>query len=350
MNRKNWPKWLSNKGLEKYDYADFVGYLDGYFTVMLENFEDKSDKKKIKLTWANIYSYMQANESYREDVWIGEHDSHWPFYKLENSPFISTFKSINTIYSETNIYHFIIIGEEVVDILTDQEPMIAILDNQDEVVKEFSEINGSYVSLINGQSRIGYSLSEHEDFYEIPDIIDYYGVYKGSIIKFYDFETGDVFTPFELEKNVQYASPIYLGNSYYFLQADFTKKIVTIYSYFPENYLDPIEEFKMDELNLYNLGLMGETLHLISQDEKLNIYYPYRKTIDLEANESAMFIKDDKVYISAWIEEGWDDDKWLAGPNYEYYDKMIIKDMKGNTIEERRGDLFQHIDGSWRLA
>ena len=350
MNRKNWPKWLINKNLEKYDDVCFVGYQDGYFTVILENFDDQSGKKKLKLTWEHIYAYMEANESCREDVWLEEGDTHWPFYKLNNSPFISTFKSINTIYSDSNIYHFVIVGEEVIDILSEHEPMIDILDSHDQTVNEFSEINAGYVDQINGQTRFGYYLSDHENFFEIPDIIEYYGAYKGSIIKFYDFETGKVYTPFELEENVLYASPIYLDNSYYFLQADFTKKIVNIYSYYPEIYLDRIAEFKMEELNLYNLRLMGESLHLISHDEKLNLYYPYRKTINLEANESAMFIKEDKVYISAWIGEGWDDEKRMAGPNYEYYNKMIIKDMEGNTIDERKGELFQHIDGTWRLG
>lgn len=80
------------------------------------------------------------------------------------------------------------------------------------------------------------------------------------------------------------------------------------------------------------------------------MYFPYKKSIDLESNESAMFIKDDRIYISAWVEEGWDNVNNIAGPDYEYYNKIIIKDWEGETILEKRGDLFLHIDGSWRLA
>lgn len=347
MKRKNWSRWLKNRGLEKYNYASNIYYEDGNFTVILENFEDKFDKKKIKLRWKNIYSYTVANESYREDIWIAQDEDYWPFYKLKDSPSISNFKSVNTIYQDYSISHYIIVGEEVLDILASEDPDIVIIDNSYNTIREFSEISGEYVDNIKGQTRFGYYLSENEDFYDIADIMKYDGRYKGSIIKFYDFETGNVYTPFELEKNIQYSSPVYINNSYYFLRADYTKKLVTIYEYYPEKCLNQIENFKMEELNLYNLGLVGEDIHLISQDDKLEIYYPFRKSVDLKGNETAIFIRDDKIFISAWIEEGWDEENDVAGANYEYYNKIFIKDMNGKIISERRGDLIQHIDGIW---
>ena len=259
MERKKWPKWLTDKNFEKYNYASFVGYEDGYFTVILEEFFDQTDRKKVKFIWDKIYSYMETKESYREDVWIGEEEEYWPFYRREESLYISTFKSINTIYQEDDIYHYVILGEQVVDILSGPDPTIVILDSQENTIKEFSEINGGSVDVINGQTRFGYSLSENEDFYEIPDIICHNGFYKGSVIKFYDFKTGQVFTPFELEKNIQYGVPVYLNKNYYFLQVDYTKALVTIYKYYPQDDLQKLEQFEIKELNLYNPSLMGSS-------------------------------------------------------------------------------------------
>ena len=109
--------------------------------------------------------------------------------------------------------------------------------------------------------------------------------------------------------------------------------------------------YKIKDLSTYNLGLIGNELHLISQDdESLEIYYPYRETVKLEANESVLLIDDGKVYINAWIEEGWDDDKNIASEDYSYYDKLIIKDMDSNIISERVGNLHQRPDGTWWLA
>ena len=147
-----------------------------------------------------------------------------------------------------------------------------------------------------------------------------------------------------------YGNPVYLDNNYYFLQADFNKAEINLYEYYPDLLLQKVETFKIEDLNLYNLSIMGKDLHLISQGDRLDIYYPYRKTVKLESNESVLFIDDEKIYIGAWVEEGWDEKNHMAGPEYEYYEKLVIKDVEGKVILEKRGDLFQNIDGSWWLS
>lgn len=63
-----------------------------------------------------------------------------------------------------------------------------------------------------------------------------------------------------------------------------------------------------------------------------------------------MLIDDGKVYINAWIEEVWDEENNKAGEDYRYYDKLIIKDLDSNIIEEKIGNLYQRADGTWWLA
>lgn len=40
-------------------------------------------------------------------------------------------------------------------------------------------------------------------------------------------------------------------------------------------------------------------------------------------------ITDEKVYFSAWVEEGWDEEKDCATEEYKYYEKVIVRDFKG---------------------
>lgn len=219
------------------------------------------------------------------------------------------------------------------------------------IFKEFSEITGQYVSEIPGQARFAYCISDMDDFFEIEDIIKYDGFYKGSIIRFYDYQTGEVYLPFEQKENIAYGRPIYIEDIFYILQVDFNEGLSNIYKYYPGESLEKIFDYKIKDLSTYNLSLIGLDLHLISQDsDKLEIYFPYRKTLKLAENESAFLIDDGKVYINAWIEEGWDDKNNKAGVDYRYYDKIIIKDLDSNIIEERIGNLYQRHDGTWWVS
>lgn len=68
----------------------------------------------------------------------------------------------------------------------------------------------------------------------------------------------------------------------------------------------------------------------------------------MKENENVVFIDDDLIYFTAWIEEGVVNDK-ITG-DYRYYDKIIVKDKKGNIIYEKVGTLNQMIDGSWWVS
>lgn len=77
---------------------------------------------------------------------------------------------------------------------------------------------------------------------------------------------------------------------------------------------------------------------MISQDKKLTCYYPEQFEISMKENENVVFIDDDLIYFTAWIEEG------------VVNDKIIVKDKKGNIIYEKVGTLNQMIDGSWWVS
>ena len=219
------------------------------------------------------------------------------------------------------------------------------------IYKEFEVVTGEYVDEIPGQERFGYSISDIHDLFEIEETVKIVGFYKGNEICFYDYKTSEIYRPFDFKKNVAYGRVIFIDDIFYILQLDFDEGLANIYKYYPGEFLEKITEYKIKDLSTYNLGLVGSDLHLISQDsDSLEIYYPYRKTVKLEGNESVLLIDDGKVYINAWIEEGWDEENNKAGEDYRYYDMLIIKDLDSNIIEEKIGNLYQRPDGTWWLA
>lgn len=56
---------------------------------------------------------------------------------------------------------------------------------------------------------------------------------------------------------------------------------------------------------------------------------------------------DDKIYIEAWVEEGWDELNKCAGKDYKYYTKIIVKDYEGIKFLKRLDQfirlLMEHI-------
>ncbi|MEE0441884.1 MAG: hypothetical protein UDG84_05670 [Thomasclavelia sp.] len=189
-------------------------------------------------------------------------------------------------------------------------------------IKRFSEITGRTIEILPGQTHYGYGLSDYEDLWDIQDWLNN-GSYHGTTIHFY-------------------------GSYIYFLQGNFNISKVILYKYLPGSCCKIITAFSISAINLYNLQIIGSNLNVISQDKKLTCYYPEQFEIIMKENESVVFIDDDLVYFTAWVEEGVVNDK-ITG-DYRYYDKIIVKDKKGNIIYEEVGTLNQMIDGSWWIS
>lgn len=130
--------------------------------------------------------------------------------------------------------------------------------------KEFTEVKGEYVDDIPGQGRFGYALSDMDDFFEIEDIIKHDGSYKGLVIRFYDYQTRNVYLPFEQKENIGYGRPIFIDGIFYILQVDFNEGLANIYKYYPGASLEKVFYYKIKDLSTYNLELIGNDLHLIS--------------------------------------------------------------------------------------
>ena len=217
------------------------------------------------------------------------------------------------------------------------------------MVRRFKEVNGKYIEKIYGQDRLAFAMSDNEDLYDLIAWSER-GGYQGAVLYFYDFETGDVYRPFEKKRNVVYSRPEFADGYYYFLQGDYDAKTVVLYRYFPDDILAPVVTLPLDDVDLYNLRIVGNPVHIISQNEALRCYYPEAFSFPLEPNETVCFIEDGRVYIEAWIEEGWDDENDRATDEYNYYHKVVVKDFHGNLISEEIGALGKAADGTWWMS
>ena len=217
------------------------------------------------------------------------------------------------------------------------------------MIRKFKSVNGKYIEKIYGQDRLAFAMSDNEDLYDLIAWSER-GGYQGAVLYFYDFETGDVYQPFEKKRNVVYSRPEFADGYYYFLQGDYDAKTVVLYRYFPDDLLAPVVTMPLDDVDLYNLRIVGNPVHIISQNEALRCYYPEAFSFPLEPNETVCFIEDGRVYIEAWIEEGWDDENDRATDEYNYYHKVVVKDFHGNLISEEIGALGQAADGTWWMS
>ena len=135
-----------------------------------------------------------------------------------------------------------------------------------------------------------------------------------------------------------YASPYFYDGYIYFLQGNFNIDKIILYKYLPGSCCKIITAFSISAINLYNFQIIGSNLNVISQDKKLTCYYPEQFEISMKENENVVFIDDDLIYFTAWIEEG------------VVNDKIIVKNKKGNIIYEKVGTFNQMIDGSWWVS
>lgn len=217
------------------------------------------------------------------------------------------------------------------------------------MIKRFDDISGIYIEKIEGQERLAFSTSDTVDFYDLTELAEDVG-YKGAVIKFYDFSNGKVYTPFERKRNTVYGNPVYSDGFCYFLRADYDEQVVQLIKYYPEQKPEVVKEFSINDVDLYNLMLLGKEIHVVSQDSDFKCYYPSEFSFSLKNNERVVLISGDTVYCEEWTEEGWNDEKDCRTEDYSCYDKINIRDLSGNLLSEEKGTIVRSSDGSWWIA
>lgn len=214
-------------------------------------------------------------------------------------------------------------------------------------INRMAVVQGLNLEPVLGQLRYGCGLTDFEDFYEIAEYVDEKG-YQGNQIVFGDYETGEMYIPFEKKRNIAYGGVEWIEGYFYFLKADFNKKMVSMIQYRPDWGCKEYFSIRMGEVNLYNLRIIGTPAHLISQDEEMRCYYPEQFSIALSARESVVQIEDNRIYSCCWEEEGVAEGEITE--DYKYYEKMIVRNRFGDVVSEELGALTRLPDGQWWMS
>lgn len=194
--------------------------------------------------------------------------------------------------------------------------------------------------------------------YRIPDIVDLDlmadGPIHGHKLTFYDTKTGQVEQPIPEQDNVFYTDDmIYLKSQIFFIQVDFNKSLIHLFSYQFENKPKVIFTRSIDQIDL-------DTLQMIPGDDSVFIYsekvkdegqitdiFWYPHEMKITENQSLEYIcceHQQHIYYDHLIEY---EDK-----HGDWIDKheVIIKDFEDHLIRKEKGYLQQLENGQWWIA
>ena len=217
------------------------------------------------------------------------------------------------------------------------------------MIRRFDGVLGQYIEMIPGQDRLAFGMTDTNDIYDLV-AWSKLGGYQGSVVLFHDLTDGRVHRPFEKRRDVVYANPVYADGWYYILCGDYANRSITLYRWRPDAAPEVVVRLSADDVELYNLRLIGNPVHIVSQRDRFECYWPQRISLPLDGHESVTLIEDGRVYVERWVEEGWDDENGRATDEYRYYNRVIVRDFDGNTLSDAPGSLFQAPDGTWWIA
>ena len=123
-----------------------------------------------------------------------------------------------------------------------------------------------------------------------------------------------------------------------------------LYRCIPEQILEKVTELCTEDVELYNLHLIGEPIHIVSQGDHFACYYPEKISFPTSEKDQAVFMNDGRIYFESWSEEGWDAENNCAGDAYDFHYMTIIRDYSGNTLSSDIGSIYQAADGTWWIA
>ena len=170
-------------------------------------------------------------------------------------------------------------------------------------------------------------MSDTTDFYDMIEWSKKWWVSRFNYF-FYDYNNGKIYrTIYKKQRNVLYWPTCFILKKSFlgFLQGDYNSGKITLFRYLPDKIPELIIQFNIADVDLYNLRIIGEDIYITSEDDEFVSYYPESFRFPTTPNESVCMIVDGKVYLSAWVEESWDDDNNCATEEYKYYEKIDCK-------------------------
>jgi hypothetical protein len=222
-------------------------------------------------------------------------------------------------------------------------------------VRRFSEVNGTDIDMIEGQDRFGACVDDMTDFDEAAEMAGE-GGYRGNILLFYDYETGDIICPIGRHRNVMYSDPVFCDGWYYFLQGDFNRFVVTLFKCIPGEVPERVHEFDAHKMDLGSLWICGNGVNVISDSETCRCYYPQEFEFTIGDEDQVVMIDEGRVYLERWIEsedvdlEEIDVRGATVSIDIPEHNELIVKDFSGKTVSHEMASLSKGPDGTWWIS
>ena len=141
-------------------------------------------------------------------------------------------------------------------------------------LNRFEVVTGRYIEEILGQSRIGYAMSDTTDFYDMNWIGQKKVGYQGSTISFMITIMVKFMNHFKNREMCYMELLFNLKKSFWFLQGDYNSGKITLFKYYPDQIPEMITQLNIEDVNLYNLRIIGEDVYIVSEDDEFVSYYP----------------------------------------------------------------------------
>lgn len=226
-------------------------------------------------------------------------------------------------------------------------------------IHRLSKVDNSELQSIDGTTRFYFDTGSSYDLDDFANNdennILANGPVKGAQLKFFDTKTNEIFEPLAPENNVFYDIwPIYFNKKIYFMQGDFNKNLLTLYSYLPGKNLEILMVRTLHDLPLGDLFLhpSDSQVYLFGEvdgedvDDTLQVcYYPQKMVIREKADEAIQFIHDKKVYFDECKEVDDEDGNWIRDEHW-----VVVKDFNNKIISREKGYLQQLKNGQWWIA
>lgn len=124
-------------------------------------------------------------------------------------------------------------------------------------------VKGIIPTLLDGRDRYAQGLSDFVDAWDLKDWQEN-GGYQESVLYLYDLYENKIYVPFEKKRNVIYQMPLFYDDMICFLQVDYENQTANLYRVSPSVALEKVTDLSIGEVNLYNIELTGEDVHITS--------------------------------------------------------------------------------------
>lgn len=219
-------------------------------------------------------------------------------------------------------------------------------------------VKGEKICLMpmDGTSKYYYGFDESLDFYELEKSENT----KPNRIFFYKIGEKEKIAPFEKERDTYFDMKVHFEDGLcYFLRYKKREKLIYIHSFdIEKRELKTLIRLDTEFMKFYNLMIIGSRISLIADREEneddngVIFYYPddMIMSLDLDQNETIVYVDDREIVTSIWYEEGLDEDGNIIEEEYSYIEKVITRDLKGKILNIEEGYITRTPDGEYIIS